>query len=148
MEMLDPDNEIVRLCAAGMAAEAQGNARQARSLFEQAWSLQSNSVEACVAAHYVARHQDTPEDTLRWNEEALARANEAEVERVASFLPSLYLNLAHSHEVLGDLALASDLYERAGAHASTLADDRYGDIVRQGIADGRRRIASARTGDP
>ncbi|HZY41132.1 MAG TPA: hypothetical protein VFF59_03940, partial [Anaerolineae bacterium] len=86
----------------------------------------TDDYEACIAAHYVARHQATPQDTLRWNQEALDRANAAGArratdvlrrvwpdDRVCSFYPSLYLNLGHSYEVLSDQAEAQRYYDRA-----------------------------------
>ena len=62
---VDPANPVVQLCAAGMAIE--GDPLGARALFAEAWALQSDDYEACIAAHYVARHQATAEETLRWN---------------------------------------------------------------------------------
>ncbi len=62
---VDPENHVVRLCVRGMGAEARGEEDEARRLFLQAWDEATDDYEACIAAHYVARHQTTPQDTLR-----------------------------------------------------------------------------------
>jgi hypothetical protein len=145
--VLDPENPVVKLCAAGMEAEAQGRPNEARALFEQAWAERVDAVDACIAAHYVARHQDSAEDTFRWNRESLVQAEAADPAAVASLLPSLCLNLGHSHEVRGEIDVARELYERAAHHARGLEDDRYGAIVRGGIAAAMQRIDALLAGE-
>ena len=144
---MDPDNPIVKLCAQGMQAEFDGQPDVARALFAQAWEAAQDDFEASIAAHFLARHQDTAEDTLRWNQESLTRADAVADERVEGFYPSLYLNLGHSYEVLGDLKEASKYYDLAAAKTTVLADDRYGGIVQQGIAAGKARIAAGYDAD-
>lgn len=139
---MDPDNPVVKLCVEGMKAEGAGRYDDARALFAQAWDARRDDWEACIAAHYLARHQSTPEDTLRWNEEAVDRAAAVADERVHSFYPSLYLNLGHSHEQLGNLAEARRWYALAAAKAEGLPEDRYGGVVRQGIANAQGRMDS------
>ncbi|HEX2205413.1 MAG TPA: tetratricopeptide repeat protein [Longimicrobium sp.] len=142
MSEMDPENPVVKLCAEGMRAEGENRFADARALFLQAWEASRDDYDACVAAHFVARHQDTPEETLRWNREALARADAAGGERVRGFYPSLYLNLAHAHEQVGDLDEARRFYARAAELADALPDDRYGGVVRGGIAEGKKRIGA------
>ena len=139
---MDPDNPVVKLCVAGMRAEGDGRLDQARDLFLQAWAARQDDFEACVAAHYVARHQDNPEDSLRWNEEALKRAQAVGDGRVQGFNSSLYLNLAHSHEVLGHLVEARRYYDLAAEGVDEVPDGRYGSLVRGGIENGRKRVGS------
>lgn len=69
--------------------------------------------DACIAAHYVARFQETPEETLRWNQAALKHADAVKDERVKDFYPSLYVNLGRSYEVLGDQVNAQSYYQLA-----------------------------------
>ena len=141
---MDPNNPIVKLCAEGIAAEMQGRPADARAAYQRAWAARADAFEACVAAHYVARHQDTPEDTHRWNAEALAQADAAAAagdERVRAFYPSLYLNVGHSCEVLGDAAGAARYYDLAEARLGDAPEGPYGDVVRHGVAEGRRRVA-------
>ena len=70
--MIDPTNRVVALCAEGMAME--GSPADAMRLFEQAWALRTDDFEAAIAAHFVARHQPTPADTLHWNALAVHHA--------------------------------------------------------------------------
>ncbi len=121
----------------------------ARTCFEQAWDARQNDFDACIAAHYQARHQDTLERILYWNQEALryasavnfvsgAGTNGGHAEPMTAFYPSLYLNLGKSYEDLGDSTTARHYYRRAEEKASLLVGE-YGDIVRRGIASSLRR---------
>lgn len=138
---MDPENPVVKLCVAGMQAEGQNDYEGAHRLFAEAWELASNDFEACIAAHYVARHQATSEDALWWNQESFRLAENVGDERVTEFYPSLLLNLAHSHEVLGQVAAAKRYYDLAAARAGHLPGDRYGTMVREGAAAGQQRVA-------
>lgn len=139
---MDPENAVVKLCVEGMQAEGDGDYERARRLFADAWTTAQDDYEACIAAHYVARHQSTAEDTLRWNEESVRLADAVGDDRVADFYPSLFLNLGHSYEALGRQAEAKRYYDLAASRAEQLADDRYGRIVRSGVTAGQQRIAS------
>ncbi|HYR08154.1 MAG TPA: hypothetical protein VEQ60_10315 [Longimicrobium sp.] len=141
---MDPDNPVVKLCAQGMEAELAGRPVEARDLFVRAWDARRDDYDASVAAHFVARHQPTPEETLRWNQEALARADAVGGERVRGFYPSLYLNVGHSHEQLGDPDEARRFYALAAAAATDLPAGPYGDTVRDGITRGLQRVTGAR----
>jgi hypothetical protein len=88
------------------------------ALFERAWELRSDDFDACVAAHYLARHQPDAESALEWNARALAHAEAAGPERVRGFFPSLLLNLAKAY-------------------------DGYSAMIRRGISSGRARVAAA-----
>lgn len=138
---MDPDNPIVKLCAEGMKAEMEGRADEARLLFMQAWQQRKDDYEACLAAHYVARHQKTPEEILRWNQESLDRANAVNDARVHGFYPSLYLNMGKANEDLGNREQAKVYYELAAAKLNYLPEGRYGDIVRDGIKRGLQRVS-------
>lgn len=141
---LDPDDPVVALCAQGMQAEAEERAADAAALFQQAWDASTTDEQAAVAAHYVARHQPTPEACLAWNERALIHAQLADPVRVAGFFPSLHLNLGHSHEQLGDQERAREHYEAAEAHADVLGDDPYGQMLRDGIVRALERVPAMR----
>ena len=136
---MDPNNPVVKLCAAGMTAEGEGRQTDARELFQQAWSESRDDFDACIAAHYAARHQATPEDELEWNRKALQRADLVGDDRVASFYPSLYLNLAHSLEELGRTVEACELYATAASRLEGQPESSYMQLVRSGIAAGRKR---------
>jgi hypothetical protein len=86
---MNPDNPTVKLCLEGMRAETEGRMDEARHHFMQAWEQRTDDYDACVAAHYVARHQKEAEEALRWNQESLDRADAVNDERVQAFYPSL-----------------------------------------------------------
>ena len=110
---MDTDNPVIKLCIDGTRAEFEGRRGDARALFRQAWEAARDDYEACIAAHYVARCQDRPEDTLRWNECALRHALAVGDDRVLAFFPSLYLNMGQSHETLNHQAEARQYYALA-----------------------------------
>lgn len=68
LHSVDPDNPVVRLCVEGMKAEMEGRSDEAAILFMQAWGRRKVDYDACLAAHYVARHQRIPEQILHWNQ--------------------------------------------------------------------------------
>ncbi len=144
---LDPNHPVIKLCVAGMEAEGHGQIDEAHALFQQAWAACQDDFDACVAAHFLARHRPTPAETLHWNTLALAHADAATAggagERLRGFYPSLYLNLGWSYEQLGDLVEAGRHYSLAAAHLTELPSDPYSAVVRRGIMAGQQRVADA-----
>lgn len=138
---MDPDNPVVKRCTEGMAVEAS-DPSEAKRLFLEAWDLATTDYEACVAAHYVARHQDTVEDALHWNQVALDRARASTEPEVAMFAPSLHLNLGKSLEDTGQLAPARLQYELARATVTHLPDDGYRQFLEGGIERGLERVGA------
>ena len=137
---MDPDNPVVKLCVKGMQAEAQDRSDEALTFFMQAWEACKDDYDACIAAHFVARHQENPQDMLYWNKESLIRASAVGDERVQMFYPSLYLNMGYSYELLGNVTEALRYYELAASQADELPDGPYSETVRNGIANGRKRV--------
>ena len=90
---MDINNPVIKLCIEGTQAEFEGRLESARDLYWQAWNAAKNDYDACIAAHYVARFQKTPEDIFRWNQEAL--------------------NMCRAYEVLGKLTEATRFYDLA-----------------------------------
>ncbi|MFI5590688.1 hypothetical protein ACIA5G_36970 [Amycolatopsis sp. NPDC051758] len=131
---MDLDDPVVRLCAEGMQAEAAGRSDEAHALFRQAWDAATDDYGACVAAHYLARHQKTPEDVLRWNQECLERADRVGDERVRGFYPSLHLNLARAHDELGDGTRAREHYRHAADRLEDAPAGPYRDGMRFTVA--------------
>jgi hypothetical protein len=128
-----------------MQAEAQGRHGDAYQLFSRAWESSTNDFEACIAAHYLARHQETPQEMLHWNQTALDRAAAVGDERVRGFYPSLYLNLGFSYETLGDRETARSYYHLASGElpsVSNIPDTPYVATIRQAIANGLDRLQS------
>ncbi len=62
---LDPNNPIVRLCVAGITGETEHRFDEALSLYMQAWGEASDDFELCIAAHYIARQQQSAADALQ-----------------------------------------------------------------------------------
>src|SRR5207237_820777 len=110
-ELIDPTNPVVVLCAAGMAVEE--TPAEARRLFERAWAARRDDYEAAIAAHFLARQQTTPADTLHWNALAVRHAEALPDGRADGFLASLYLNLGDAQANLADPAAAGDAVVRA-----------------------------------
>ena len=139
---MDPNNPVVRLCLEGMEAETKGKFEDARRLFERAWSVCQDDYDACMAAHFLARHQDSTKATFDWNQEALNRANAVGDDRVLGFYSSLYLNLGHSYETLGALAEARRHYQMAADRLDDVPEGPYKDMMRRGIARRFKRTES------
>lgn len=110
---MNPDSPVIRLCIEGTQAEFRGETDEACALYQRAWEAAQDDFEACVAAHYVARCQDDPRERLRWNRIALEWAGAAGDEGVQAFYPSLYLNMGHSYELLGQPEEARRFYALA-----------------------------------
>jgi tetratricopeptide (TPR) repeat protein len=138
----DPNNKVVKLCAEGMQAEAQGKIDEAHQLFQHAWDIATDDFEAFTAAHYLARNQKDPLDVLKWNLEALNRANAIKNDDLKGHYPSLYLNVGKSYENLNDIKEANNYYSLAADHSSTLPPGKYGDMLRGGIAAGLKRTGT------
>jgi tetratricopeptide (TPR) repeat protein len=112
---MDLNNPVIKLCMEGTRAEFEGRLEEARALFMRAWEASKDDFDACVSAHYMARFQEEPEEILRWNQEALNRAKAVGDDSVKDFYPSLYLNLGHAYELLGNQAEAKRYYRLAAA---------------------------------
>ena len=110
---MDTNNPIIKLCIEGTQAEFDGRVDDACELYRQAWEEATDDYEACIVAHYVARCYQSPKDMLRWNQEALERANAVSNDSIREFYPSLYLNIGRSHELLGHQAEAEKYYSLA-----------------------------------
>jgi hypothetical protein len=139
---IDPTNPVVALCAEGMAAE--GEPAEARRLFERAWALRRDDYDAAIAAHFVARHQPTPAETLRWNALAVRHAEAVADGRAAGFLASLYLNLGDAQVNVGELAKAAASARAAAAHLTAVPPGGYRELVALGI----RRLVGRAGGTP
>jgi len=110
---MDLTNSVIQLCMDGTRAEFEHRLEDARVLYQQAWDTRTDDYDACIAAHYVARFQDSAEESLRWNQLALEHANTVKDERVKDFYPSLYLNMGRSYELVGNQVEAQRYYDIA-----------------------------------
>jgi hypothetical protein len=112
---------------------AEGTPAEARRLFEQAWAARSDDFDAAVAAHFLARHQPTPVDTLHWNTVAVRHAEAVADGRAAELLASLYLNLGDAQANIGDMVSAAATARRAAANLAALPPGGYREFVAFGI---------------
>lgn len=136
------DNKIVRLCTKGIELEGQGELAEASTFFNEAWKEATNDFEKFTAAHYVARHQKSISDKLKWDEIALKHAVTIDNETVKAALPSLYLNIGKCYEDLNDFGNAKKHYHLALSFISFLPANGYGKMITSGINSGLDRINS------
>jgi rifampin ADP-ribosylating transferase len=138
--LYDPSNPVVQLCVKGIETEYGGDLEKANVLYQEAWQLANNDLEFITAAHYLARVQSDPGESLRWNLVALEYASKTENQDITSFYPSLYLNVAKSYENLGNFREAYDYYLLAHSCTHDLPDDGYGNMISKGIGAGLERL--------
>jgi tetratricopeptide (TPR) repeat protein len=137
---IDPNNNVVKLCTQGMALEGQGKPEEASKLFIRAWDEAANDFEKFTAAHYVARHQKSVADKLKWDETALQLALKINDKSVKESLPSLHLNIAKCYEDLNDFENAKANYQLALSFTNVLPDNGYGNMIKGGIMKGIERV--------
>jgi len=137
---LDLNNKIVQQCAKGMLLEGEGKTEEAHALFQQAWHDATNNFERSTSAHYVARHQKSIADKLKWDEISLHAALQVSDENIKEYYPSLYLNIAKGYEDLNDIDNALKNYRLALSFTDVLTDDGYGKMIRSGIMNGIERV--------
>lgn len=137
---LDTDNTIVRLCVKGLDEEGKGNPLAAKAIYQQAWNTATNPTEAFTAAHYLARHQDSKEDILKWNIKALELALTVDSAAIKGVFASLYLNVAYAYEQLADKENAAQYYRLAAGAIPQLTDNGYGRMIQKGIEAGLERV--------
>ena len=140
--MLDADSLTVQLCIAGMEVEGS-DPGGALGLFRRAWDTRRDAYEASIAAHYVARHQPSAEDTLHWNRVAVEYAEAVLDDRAKPLLASLYLNLGDSYVVVGQLAEAAAAADRGLAALRHLPAEGYRELVTRGLHRLLARISEA-----
>ncbi len=129
--MIDGDNPVVQLCIAGMAVD--GDPVAAQRLFQQAWDARRDAYDASVAAHYLARHQHSAQDSLHWNRIAVDQAEVVADGRANVLFASLYLNLGDSYLALGDLGEAAAAANRGIAALALLPPGEYRAFVAYGL---------------
>lgn len=139
---MDPKNPVVKLCIQGLKSESSGDINNALHYFALAWDARETDLDACIAAHYLARNQKTSEMVLYWNQEALNYAKKVNDNRVESFFPSLYINLARSYEKIGEKDEASKYYNLAATEINDASGGTYSVMFRDSIKAGQDRTSS------
>lgn len=137
---MDTENPVVKLCIKGMEAEGAGDMNEALRLFTLAWEQAGDDFERYIAAHYLARRQESVGDKLKWDMKALHHALLTGNDEVKESYPSLYLNIAKCYEDMGDTGEALENFRLALSFAHYLPDDGYGKMIRGGIENGIRRL--------
>jgi tetratricopeptide (TPR) repeat protein len=137
----DPNNRIVQLCAKGMEMETSEKPDEAQAIFAQAWDEAANDFEKFTAAHYVARHQKSIHDKLKWDEISLEFAVKINDSSMQVSYPSLYLNIAKCYEDLKDIDNAQKNYLIALSYVNHLPDNGYGQMIKSGINKGIERLS-------
>ena len=140
----DPNNHVVQLCLQGMALEEKDKPEEASKLFLQAWNEATNDFEKFISAHYLARHQQSAVDKLRWLETALQFALKINNDSVNGAFPSLYLNIAKCYEALQDpdnakknydlsISFSNNPSDKGPFYHGTKADLKIGDLLTPGF---------------
>ena len=133
-----------------------GERALARQRFAELWTRVEgrDAFHECVLCHYMADAQDDPAEELCWDRRALdaalvARSTDGAREEpspfgvtLASFFPSLHLNLAADLHALGDRALARAhlLEARRSLDGLADADPDLARLTRQAIDRLARRL--------
>jgi len=126
---MDSNNPVITHCIEGIWAEIENRFDDARLCYQKAWNSRTNDYEACIAAHYVARSQTTPEESLGWNLLALELAYAVTDEKIRNFFPSLYMSLGYSYESLGGKVQAQRYYRLAAGMGEVLDLESEGELV-------------------
>lgn len=109
----NPNSIVIQLCIQGIGMEEKGKPEEASRIFLQAWNEAADDFEKFTAAHYVARHQKTVSDKLKWYETALQFALRVNNAAVNAAFASLYSNIAKCYGDLGDFDNAKKNQELA-----------------------------------
>jgi rifampin ADP-ribosylating transferase len=138
----DQHNKVIQLCAKGMQKEGELKPSEAKAFFNEAWKEAETDMERFIAAHYLARHQESTIDKLSWDQLALAFALKTDHDFVKPYYPSLYLNIGKCYEDLGKMEQALINYRTAESNIKYLPDDGYGRMIEAGIAAGLSRASN------
>jgi tetratricopeptide (TPR) repeat protein len=118
----NPANHVIQLCMQAIELEEKGKPEEASSIFLQAWNESTNDFEKFTSAYYVARHQKTVRDKLKWLETSLQFALKINDVTVRGALPYLYVNIAKCYEDLNDRERAKKSHELANSYSSNPSD--------------------------
>ncbi|MGI8903357.1 MAG: hypothetical protein ACR2IP_06815 [Solirubrobacteraceae bacterium] len=153
--MTDPDATMIQI-AEGMRLGQRGEREAARAVLTGVWSEiggeRGDPFHRCALAHAMADVQDDVHDELTWDLRALEAADLITDERaaqagvrgpVSGFYPSLHLNLGEGYRKLGDLDRAREHLVHGQEAVGALADDGYGQLIRNGLQRLRQRLDSA-----
>jgi tetratricopeptide (TPR) repeat protein len=136
------DDPVLARISDALGLYNAGRRAEARDAFTQLWDelAGGDPFHQCILAHYMADAQDDPEQELEWDWKALAAADRISRERpdaasltILSLYPSLHLNLSDVLHRTGKLDEARKHLKLAQESTDALADDGYGQMIRNGI---------------
>lgn len=136
---MDKDNPVVKLCIEGQRVELHGSRSEALGFYRKAWIIRKNDLDACIAAHFLAKPQKELKDVLKWNRISLKYARKVHLSEVSDFYPSLFINIADTYEKLGKTSLARKYYNLAADTVSVSNMGAYGTILLESIKRGLKR---------
>jgi hypothetical protein len=154
--MTAPDPTMADLAAAvelGRTGERDAARRRLLAIWNEL-GADGDALHRCSVAHFLADLQDDVREELRWDERALAAAQDLTDDRaqephaalvVRGFQPSLQLSLADDHRRLGDPVRAREHVALAEAALDELPDDDYGRLIRSGVDLVREALAAGST---
>ncbi len=128
--LFDPENSIVQLCAEGITSR---DLSHRQTLIEKAWKEATNDTEKCLSAHYMGRILADVNERLKWDILALDFALKIPENTIATFLPSLYLNIGKNYDEMGLRIKASEYYQQAFSKSMILKNDPYGKKIKSNI---------------
>jgi hypothetical protein len=137
----------------GRAGERDAARRRLLAMWDDL-GADGDPLRRCSVAHFLADLQGDVREELRWDERALAAAQDLTDDRgqehqaalvARGFLPSLQLSLADDHRRLGDPVRAREHFVLAEAALDELSDDDYGRLIRSGVDLVREALAVGAT---
>ena len=136
------------------------NRSGARALFQDLWEEvgpEGDAFHRCAIAHAMADVQDNVALELQWDQRALRAAHQITGERareggldapVTVLFPSLHLNLANDYLRLHEFEAAQRHLLAGEEVLSSLAEDRYRQMIRDGLQRVRAAILEHRSTQP
>lgn len=134
--MVNQSDDVLSLCARGVQLERVGLVSEAADQYQQAWKAAESPDERCVAAHHVARVQESADSRRTWDQTALEWLDMCDPTLIEEFAPVVQAAAATSARIAGDSAAAQQWYRQAAASARTLVDSADRAALRASVADG------------
>lgn len=106
-----------------MQLEEENKLEEAKNRFLGAWNKSTTDFERFTAAHYIARHQKSIPDRLKWLETGLQLALRINDDSVKAALPPLYSSIAKCHTELGNSDTAKKNQELADKYEDRPTDN-------------------------
>lgn len=144
-------DEIMRAVGVLQGGDRQCGRTELLRLWQE-WSERDASLQRCTIAHFLADTEDDLAAELAWDLLALEAATGSKDERngdavdpaLASFLPSLHLNVGDAYRRLNEPQRARRHVDSGFERAGLLEDNGYGNMVRMGLERLRGRLADDR----